>query len=136
MIKLYKSIGVPHLEYAASVWQIANCGRLDKIQRKRLALSLGCMSMASCEALEVQAGLLPFSLRREELAVRECTKIMAKVDTDPIKKCLLSCQSSLQEQSREKIITSFGKMLQQIMDMTSSTNLSLKSIEPEMNYLE
>ena len=27
-------------------------------------------------------------------------------------------------------------MLQQIMDMTSSTNLSLKSIEPEINYLE
>ena len=27
-------------------------------------------------------------------------------------------------------------MLQQIMDMTSSTNLSLKSTEPEMNYLE
>ena len=136
MIKLYKSIVVPHLEYAASVWQIADCGRLDKIQRKGLALSLGCMSMASCEALEVQAGVLPLSLRREELAIRECTKIMAKVDTDPIKKCLLSCQSSLQEQSREKIITPFGKMLQQIMDMTSSTNLSLKSIEPEMNYLE
>ena len=61
---------------------------------------------------------------------------MAKVNTDPIKKCLLSCQSCLQEQSREKVITPFGKMLQQVMDMTSSTNLSLKSIEPEMNYLE
>ena len=61
---------------------------------------------------------------------------MANVDTDPIKKCLLSCQSSLQEQSREKIIIPFGQMLQQIMDMTSSTNLSLKSIEPETNYLE
>ena len=61
---------------------------------------------------------------------------MAKVDTGPIKKCLLSCQSSLQEQLREKIITPFGKMLQHIMDMTLSTNLSLKSIEPEMNYLK
>ena len=112
MIKLYKSIVVPHLEYAASVWQIADCGRLDKIQRKGLALSLGCMSAVSLpstfappdhprEALDVQAGVLPLSLRREELAVRECTKIMAKVDTDPIKKCLLSCQSSCKN-SREK----------------------------------
>ena len=33
---------------------------------------------ASCEALEVQAGVLPLDLRREELAIRECTKIMAK----------------------------------------------------------
>ena len=84
----------------------------------------------------MQAGVLPLSLQREEFAVRECTKIMAMVDTDPIKKCLLSCQSSLQEESREKIITPFGKMFQQIMDMTSSTNLNLKSTEPEMNYLE
>ena len=29
-----------------------------------------------------------------------------------------------------------GKMLQQITDMTSSTNLNLNAIEPEMNYLE
>ena len=123
-------IKLPHLEYAASVWQIAECGR------KGLALSLGCMGTASCGTLEVQAGVLPLSLRREELAVRECTKIMAKVDTDPVKKCLLSCQSSLQEESREKIITPFGKMLQQIIDMTSSTNLSLNSIQPEMNYIE
>ena len=94
------------------------------------------MGTASCEALEVQAEALPLSLRREELAVHEGTKIMAKADTDPIKKCLLLCQSSLQEQLREKIITPLGKMLQQIMDMTSSTNLSLKSISPEMNYLE
>ena len=35
-----------------------DCGRLEKIQRKGLAHSMGCMSTASCEALEVQASVL------------------------------------------------------------------------------
>ena len=34
MIKLFKSLVVPHLEYAASVWQIGECDKLEKIQRK------------------------------------------------------------------------------------------------------
>ena len=50
----------------------------------------------------------------------------AYTNQDPIKKCFLLCQSSLQEQSREKIITPFGKMLQQIMDMTRCKITALK----------
>ena len=84
MMKLYKNMVVQHMEYAASVWQIGECDRLEKIQRKGLAICLGCPSTASCEALEVQAGVLPLDLRREELAIRECTKIMAKANTEPI----------------------------------------------------
>ena len=94
------------------------------------------MGTASCEALEVQAGVLPLSLWREELAVCECTKIMAKVDIDPIKKCLLLCQLSLQEQSRVKIITSFGKMLRQIIayiQARSKLGCSLKQLMTEIS---
>ena len=83
MIKLYKSMAVPHVEYAASVWQIGECDRLEKIERK----GLGCPSTASCDALEVQTGVLPLNLRRQELSIRECTKIMAKANTEPIKQC-------------------------------------------------
>ena len=36
MIQLYKSLVLPHLEYAASVWQIGNCEQLNKVQRKCL----------------------------------------------------------------------------------------------------
>ena len=84
----------------------------------------------------MQAGVLPLDLRIEELAVRECTKIMAKSNTEPIKQCFLSCQASVEELPREKVTTPMGKMLQQITDMTSSTNLNLNTIEPEMSYLE
>ena len=42
----------------------------------------------------------------------------------------------MEELPREKVTTPMGKMLQQITDMTSSTNLNLNTIEPEMSYLE
>ena len=75
MIKVYKRLVVPRLEYAASVWQIGECDKLEKIQRKGLALCLGCPNTASCEALEVQAGVLPLDMRRVKLAIKECTKL-------------------------------------------------------------
>ena len=67
-----------------------------------------------------------------ESAIRECTKIMTKANTEPIKQCFLSCQVSVEEQPRENVITLMGKMLQQITDMISSTNLNLNAIELEM----
>ena len=36
MIRLYKSIVVPQLEYAASVWQSGKCEILDRVQRRGL----------------------------------------------------------------------------------------------------
>ena len=42
----------------------------------------------------------------------------------------------MEELPREKVTTPMGKMLQQITDMTSSTNLNLNAIEPEMNNIE
>ena len=82
-----------HLEFAASVLQIGECDKLEKIPKKGLALCFGCPipSIATCEALDVKSGVLPLDLRREELAIRECKKYMAKVNTEPIKPCLLSC---------------------------------------------
>ena len=73
-----------------------------------LALCLGCPNTASCEALEVQAGVLPLDLRREELAIREYTKSMVKANTGPIKQCFLSCQASVEELPREKVMTPMG----------------------------
>ena len=58
----------------SSLWQIGNCEQLNKVQRKCLALCLGIPSIAGLEALEVEAGVKPLDLRREDLAVREITK--------------------------------------------------------------
>ena len=70
MIRLYKSIVVPQLEYAASVWQLGKCELLDRVQRRGLAMCLRVPATDSLEALQVEAGVLPLDLRREELAVR------------------------------------------------------------------
>ena len=125
-----------HLEYAASVWQTGECDRLARIQRKGLVLWLGCPSSVCLEAWEVQVGVLPLDMGKDELDIKECTNIMAKANTETIKQCLLSCQASVEEQPRENVITPMGKMLQQITDMTSSTDLKLKSTEPEISYIE
>ena len=41
MLQLYKALITPQLEYAAAVWQIGDCGVLEKVQRKGLAMCLG-----------------------------------------------------------------------------------------------
>ena len=58
------------LEYAAAVWQLGKSELLDRVQRRGLAMCLGVPATASLEALQVEAGVLPLDLRREELAVR------------------------------------------------------------------
>ncbi len=52
MLQLYTSMVSPQLEYAASVWQITNCEKLEKIQRKGLALCLGAVRTAGGPALD------------------------------------------------------------------------------------
>ena len=106
MVRLYKSIVVPQLEYAASVWQSGKCEILDRVQRRGLAMCLGVPATASLEALEVEAGVLPLDLRREELAVREFGKIYAKQDTQPIKQALKEWEEARDERT-ERYISPF-----------------------------
>ena len=82
MVKLYNSIIVPQMGYVSPVWQIANCGQLETSQRKSLTLCLGYPNTASCEALEVQAGVLLLDLGCEEISIRESSKIMTKPSTE------------------------------------------------------
>ena len=69
MVRLYKSIVVLQLEYAASVWKAGRCEILDRVQRRGLTMCLRVPAAVSWEALEVEAGMLPQDLRREVLAV-------------------------------------------------------------------
>jgi hypothetical protein len=70
LIQIYKAIVVPHLEYAAPVCQAAGgCDRLNSIPRKGLAICAGGMTTGSREALEVELGVMPQALRREELSI-------------------------------------------------------------------
>ena len=86
MLQLYRALVVPQLEYAAPVWQIGNCGGLDRVQRKGLAMCLGIPGTAGIEALQVEAGVKPLEMRREELAIRQAAKIMMKDNEECLKK--------------------------------------------------
>ena len=133
MIQLYKALITPQLEYAASVWQIGDCGVLEKVQRKGLVMCLGVPGTAGIEALEVEAGVKPLSVRREELAIRQAARIMMKPDDAYLK---VSWDSFLDKETAERKVSPFGKMNIQIADMTSNTGISLHSLEKEFTYMD
>ena len=135
MIKLYRSLVLPHLEYAASVWQIGDCERLNKVQRKCLAVCLGTPVTSGIDALEVEAQVTPLDLRREDLAVRELTKIMAKENNQKIAECFQNWQVKIEEQ-HEKYLSPFGMAFMQLNDTISTTGINLSAIEPEFSFLQ
>ena len=133
MIQLYKALITPQLEYAAAVWQVGESSILEKIQRKGLAMCLRIPGTAGLEALEVEAGVKPLCIRREELAIRQAARIMMKSDDTPIK---ISWDNFIENDQIERKISPFGKMNVQIADMSTYTDISLHSLEKEFNFLE
>ena len=115
MVRLYKSIVVPQFEYAASVWQSGRCETLDRVQRRGLAICPGVPATSSLKTVEVEAGVLPLDIRREELAVRGFGNICTKQDTQPIKQALKEWEE-IQEVSSERYISPLGKIQIQIAD--------------------
>ena len=107
MLQLYNALVVPQLEYAASVWQIGNCSGLDRVQRKGLAMCLGVPGTAGIEALQVEAGVKPLEIRREELAIRQAARVMMKDNEECIKK---SWDRFLESETVEHKVSPFGKM--------------------------
>ena len=135
MLKLYRSIVLPHMEYGSTVWQIGNCEQLDKIQRKCLSLCLETPATSGLEALEVESGIMPLDLRREELAVRKNTKILSKDKNDEIRKCFETWKYRTEERPG-KILPPFNKAFMQMTDTITNTGLDVRTAEPEASYLE
>ena len=131
MLQLYKALVIPQLEYAAQVWQVGNCAPLEKVQRKGLALCLGTPGTAGLDALEVEAGVVPLQIRREELSIRQAARIIRKDDTSFIK---VSWNTFVDSEKIEKKISPFGMMLVQMADMTTETEISFRNLEKELNY--
>ena len=88
LIQIYLSLVGSILSYASSIWQIGNDNQLtmpDSIQRKGLSLCLHLPSTASVEVLGVAVGVIPLHLRREEMAIRDLSKVNSFQTHIPIK---------------------------------------------------
>lgn len=133
LVQLYKSLVCPILEYACPVWQIADCKILDGIQRKALSLCLDSCANSGREALEVELGIKPLQIRRQELAIREGAKIISKDDQVLIKKSWLNWKDNIQS---ERFVSPFGKIQLQIEDLQSETGITTFNIEPEFSFQE
>ena len=85
-VRLYTCNVLPQLEYAVHVpvCQSGKCAIIDRVKQRRFPIYLGVPATASLEAFEVEAGILPLDIRREELIVREFGKTLQKRDTQPI----------------------------------------------------
>ena len=88
---------------------------------------------AGIEALEVEAGVKPLCIRREEFAVRQAERIMMKTDNTPIK---MSWDSFIENDQTERKMSPFGKMNIQVADISTNTDISLHSLGKEFNFLE
>ena len=96
---------------------------------------LAKISGFTVEALEVEAGVKPLCIKREELAVRQEASIMMKTDNTPIK---MSWDSFIENDQTERKMSPFGKMNIQVhvADVSTNTDISLHSLEKEFNFLE
>jgi len=132
-LQLYKALVTPQLEYASAIWQTANCSSLEKVQRKGLALCLGVPLTAGVEALEVEAGVRPLDIRREELAIRQAAKIMMKDGSTLIKQ---KWENFIDREETERKVTPFGAIEIQVADMCSNTGISLHNLEKGFTYVD
>ena len=135
MLQLYKALVSPQLEYAVPVWQNGNCTALEKVQRKGLAMCLGIPGTAGLDALEVEAGIQPLDIRRDELATRQAAKIMTNDDSVDSSLIRASWDKFLDQDRAERKISTFGKMNIQVADTLSNTDLCLLNLEKEPNYV-
>ncbi|CAG2212552.1 unnamed protein product [Mytilus edulis] len=134
LLQIYQSIVLSTLEYASSVWQTCETNitdKLNKIQRKGLAICLNVTPTSSVETLEVVSGILPIHLRREEIATRTLAKINSYDISIPIKQILDDWKTI---DIPEKYVSPVGKMILQAEDMKVCTGVDVNGIEAEFQF--
>ncbi|CAG2243558.1 unnamed protein product [Mytilus edulis] len=134
LLQIYQSIVLSTLEYASSVWQTCETNitdKLNKIQRKGLAICLNVTPTSSVETLEVVSGILPIHLRREEIATRTLAKINSYDISIPIKQILDDWKTI---DIPEKYVSPVGKMILQAEDMKVCTGVDVNGIEAEFEF--
>ena len=79
----YKSLIRPKIDYGAIVYACASrtaLKKLDNIQRKALIIALRALPTTPSVYLELEAGVAPFTLRREEQAVKYWARVASRPD--------------------------------------------------------
>ena len=87
---------------------------------------------AGIDTLELEAGVKPLCIRREELAVRQAARIMMKTDNTPIN---MSWDSFIENDQTERKMSPF-QVLVHVGDVSTNTDISLHSLEKEFNFHE
>ena len=134
LVNIYGSLVRSIIEYASPVWQITsneNMKKLERIQRKGLAICLGLPGTASREAMEVEGNVIPIDLRIEQMAIREIAKVQSKDISEPIRQQLERFKN---DDGLEQFESPFGKALTQASEMYRETGVNIEFIEPEYTF--
>ena len=102
MLQLYKSIILSKMDYGCFIYGSAPKSyikMLDPIQNEALRLCLGAYKTSPVGSLEVEAGVPPLHLRREQLALQYVLKLKAN-PANPAYKCIF--ESPLQDKFASK----------------------------------
>ena len=78
LLRLYKALVLPIIEYGAVVYasgKESNLKKLEVIQNSFIRVALGAMKTSPIHALQVEANIPPLYIRRKELTLRYFSKI-------------------------------------------------------------
>ena len=98
MIQLYKSLILSKMDYGCFIYGSAPKSyikMLNPIQNEGLRLCLGAYKTSPAESLEVEAGVLPLHIRREQLALQYILKLKSN-PSNPVYKCIFPSQEQIE----------------------------------------
>ena len=127
LIQLYKSLILSKLDYGSFIYGSAPKSyirMLDPIQNEGLRLCLGAYKTSPARSLEVQAGVLPLKLRREQLALQYILKLRANPN-NPAYKCIFHRELTQPSARRYKTIPTLRERLEESL---SQSNINFENI--------
>jgi hypothetical protein len=121
LIQLYKSLILSKLDYGCFIYGSAPksyINMLNPIQNEALRLCLGAYKTSPAESLEVEAGVLPLHIRREQLALQYVLKLKSN-PSNPAYNCIFSSSAQILNQkflNKPRTVPTLNIRLQEALD--------------------
>ncbi|XP_060578916.1 uncharacterized protein LOC132735901, partial [Ruditapes philippinarum] len=88
LLLLYKSLIRSKIDYGAQIYSCAkktHLNKLDTVQNTALRLALGALYSTPARDLEMEAGIVPLSIRRKSQTLKYYTRVRASAADNPVR---------------------------------------------------
>ena len=128
LLNLYKSLILSKIDYGTQAYfsaQKSSLKKLDLIQNTALRIITGARKTTPINALEVECGLKPLTLRREELILKYWARTSPLGDSLPVNDLIDDFGCYTTKRAREKIYQSYSLTVQELLNEHKiTTNIS------------